>query len=614
MPDFRFESPDRGSEDLDIFDILAMIGGLCMFLLGMRLMSTNLEQCAGRKMSALLLKFAGTPIRGFLFGMMVTVVIQSSSATTAMVVGFVSAGMLTLQQSFGIVLGANVGTTITAWIISLSGIDSDVVWIRFLKPTSFTPVLALIGIVLVIFSKRRKRNEIGMVLLGFAVLMFGISAMSGAVSGLSESEGFASAMTAFTNPVLGVLVGTGLTAIIQSSSASVGILQALSVTGKITFGIAVPVILGQNFGACVTAMIASIGAPRDAKRAALIHLTFNLIFKTAVVLLFYLAVAVFALPILSQATSITDIALIHTLINLAAALLALPFSKPLIKLTGLVTRGKRGKNEDSPFRSLDDHMLTTPELALANCENVVKEMAEKAVDCMHKAIGILFSYDAQTAQKIREQEDLIDQYEDHAGSYLIKISAQPINEKAGAEAAMLLRLIGDFERISDHSVNLVESAEEIRDKNIKFSSDARKELAVLEQAVDDILALTLKSFLENSGEDAELVEPLEQVIDLCRERIRLNHTIRLQKSECTLEHGFVLSDILTNLERVSDHCSNIAGCILETRHDEMDMHRYLSAVRTQSETYQSAYAGYAEKYFIPASQAGTPAGVAEGKN
>ena len=588
---------------MDIFDVLAMIGGLCMFLLGMRLMSTNLEQFAGKRMSSMLLKFAGTPIRGFLFGLLTTMVIQSSSATTAMVVGFVSAGMLTLRQSFGIILGANVGTTVTAWIISLTGIDSEVVWIRLLKPTSFTPLLALAGILLVIFSKQRRRNEVGMVLLGFAVLMFGISTMSTAVSGLSNSEGFANAMTTFSNPVLGVLVGTGLSAVTQSSSASVGILQALSATGKVTIGMAVPIVLGQNFGACITAMIASLGATRDAKRTALIHLLFNLIFKTLVVLLLYLAVFVFALPVMDRTANIISIAMIHTLLNLSAAVIALPFSKPLLKLTGLLARGK---NEDGPFRSLDDHMLATPDVALSNCELVVMDMARKSVACMQDSISILHEYNPDVARRIREQEDAIDQYEDHAGSYLIKISAQPINEKAGAEAAMLLRLIGDFERISDHAVNLVESAEEIRDKNLRFSAEARKELDVLERAVSDILTMTLRAFTEKSVEDAEHVEPLEQVIDLCRERIRLNHTIRLQKSECTLEHGFVLSDILTSLERVSDHCSNIAGCILETGRDEMDMHRYLGIVRTQSDAFQSAYNSYAEQYFIPATPSGKP--------
>ena len=583
---------------MDLFDILTMIGGLCLFLLGMRLMSTNLEQAAGRKMSSLLLRFAGTPLRGFLFGLLTTMVIQSGSATTAMVVGFVSAGMLTLTQAYGVILGANVGTTITAWIIALSGIDSDVLWIKFFKPTSFSPILALIGIVLVLFSKRRKRNEIGMVLLGFATLMFGIATMSSSVSGLSQSEGFATAMTTFSNPVLGVLLGTGLTALIQSSSASVGILQALAVTGKITFATAVPVLLGQNIGACITAMIASIGAPRDAKRAALTHLLFNLIVKTLVVGLFYAAVAVFSLSFMNDPVSITGIAILHSGMNIIAALIALPFARPIQKLTGLLARGK---NETGPFRSLDDHMLATPDVALSNCDAVVREMADMAVNAMQNAIRILHHYTPETAQEIREKEDLIDQYEDHAGSYLIKISAQPINEKASAEAAMLLRLIGDFERISDHAVNLVESAEEMKDKKIRFSAEAEKELLTLENAVDEILSITLSAYLQHRLEDAEQVEPLEQVIDLCREQIRLNHTIRLQKSECTLEHGFILSDILTNLERVSDHCSNIAGAILETGHDELDMHRYLGAVRTTSESYVRSYNAYAEKYYIPAS-------------
>lgn len=580
---------------MTIFDGLTMVGGLCLFLLGMRLMSTNLEQCAGKKMSALLLKFAGTPLRGFFFGLLTTMVIQSSSATTAMVVGFVSAGLMTLEQSFGVILGANLGTTITAWLISLSGIESDIMWINFLKPSAFSPILALIGILLVIFSKKRKKNEIGMVLLGFAVLIFGISTMSSAVAGLSSSEGFANTMTAFSNPFAGTLVGAALTALIQSSSASVGILQALSVTGKITFATAIPVILGQNIGACITALIASIGATRDAKRSALIHLTFNLISKTLVVVIFYILNAIFHFSFMDQTATVVGIAIVHSVMNAIAAILSLPFRSFFIKLTNLTS--KKG-SVDARFRRLDDHLLGTPEVALANCETTVQEMAELSVTAMKDAILSLRMYDETIAKSIREKEDLVDQYEDHTGSYLIKISAQPINEKASADATKLLRLIGDFERISDHAVNLIESAEEMREKGIHFSAEAEKELNTLETAVDEILNLALLSFRGNDISSANLVEPLEQVIDELREMIRLNHTIRLQKNECTLEHGFILSDILTNLERVSDHCSNIAGCILETQNDELDMHRYLSGVRTQSEDFLHSFSSYMEKYNI----------------
>ncbi|MCH5182832.1 MAG: Na/Pi cotransporter family protein [Oscillospiraceae bacterium] len=581
---------------MDFFDALNMLGGLCLFLLGMNLMSTNLELCAGKRMSGLLVKATGTPLRGFLLGFLVTLVIQSSSATTVMVVGFVSAGMMTLQQSVGVIIGANLGTTITSWMIALTGLESDLFWLQMIKPSSFSPILALIGVVLITAGKKRRRKEIGMVLLGFTVLIFGIETMSGAVSGLRESPAFGNLLIAFSSPIMGILLGTALTAIIQSSSASIGILQALCATGQITYGLSVPLLLGQNFGACVTAMIASIGAPRDAKRAALIHLYFNLIGKSLAVGIFYLLNVFLKFPFLNDTADAFGIAMVHTAINLAAALLLLPFSKLLIKLTKLTVRDSA---QPTRFQKLDERLLSTPAIALSNCEEVVGEMASLSIEAIQESLQAFDAYSDELADRIREKEHLADQYEDHIGSYLIKISGHhQLSERESSEATKLLRVIGDFERISDHAVNLLESVEEIREKKIKFTPDADAELRVLCSAVSEILLLAKDAFRENDLAAAQDVEPLEQVIDGLRQKVRKNHTLRLQKNECTIEHGFVLSDILTNLERVADHCSNIAGCILESQHAELDMHRYLSDVRTESEEFRQRYREYRQKYSI----------------
>ncbi len=581
---------------MDFFDALTMLGGLCMFLLGMNLMSTNLELCAGKRMSGLLVKATGTPLRGFLLGFAVTLVIQSSSATTVMVVGFVSAGMMTLQQSVGVIIGANLGTTITSWMIALTGLESDVFLLQMLKPSSFSPLLALVGIILLTACKSRRKKEVGLVLLGFTVLIFGIETMSDAVSGLRESPQFGQLLVTFSSPFVGVLLGTGLTAIIQSSSASIGILQALCSTGQVTFGLSIPILLGQNFGTCVTALLASIGATRDAKRAALVHLYFNLIGKTLVVGVFYLLNRFFDFPFLLSPASAADIALIHTVINLGAALLLLPFSKLLV---ALAKRTVRDEATPSRFQKLDERLLDTPAIALSNCEEVVGEMATLSVEAIQDSLRAFDSYTNELANRIREKENLADQYEDHVGSYLIKVSGhQQLSEKESSEATKLLRVIGDFERISDHAVNLLESVEEIREKKIRFTPEADAELRVLCSAVGEILLLARDAFRENDLAAAQDVEPLEQVVDGLRQEIRLHHTLRLQKNECTIEHGFVLSDILTNLERVADHCSNIAGCILESRNDELDMHRYLSDVRTESEDFRRRYHEYRQKYSL----------------
>lgn len=581
---------------MDFFDALTLLGGLCLFLLGMNLMSSNLELCAGNRMSALLAKFTGTPLRGFFLGLAVTMAVQSSSATTLMVVGFVSAGMMTLKQSVGVIIGANVGTTITAWMIALTGLESDIFWLKMIQPSTFSPILGLIGIVMLMACKSRRKKEAGMVLLGFTVLFVGIETMSGAVAELRNSPAFPRILVSFSSPVAGVLIGTILTAVLQSSSASIGILQTLCSTGGITYGMAVPLLLGQNFGACVTAMLASFSASRDAKRAALVHLYFNIIGKTVIVAIFYILNAVCHFSFLNAPISSFQVALIHTALNLAAALVFLPCSNVLVKLTKLTVRDAARADE---FQKLDEHLLSTPAVALSNCKEAVGEMATISASAMQSAIQAFHSYSHELAKDIREKEQLADRYEDRIGSFLIKVSGQhQLSKQEISEATMLLRVIGDFERISDHAVNLLESVEEIREKKLQFTKEAQHELNVLCSAVTEILDLAVSAFLSDDLTAADSVEPLEQVIDGLWQQIRLHHTLRLQKNECTMEHGFILSDMLTNLERVADHCSNIAGCILETRHNEMDMHRYLSDVRSESKDFKERYRAYRERYTV----------------
>ena len=580
---------------MDLFDVLNLIGGLCMFLLGMNLMGDNLEKFAGGGLRALLTKITDNPIKGFFVGLIVTSIIQSSSATTVMVVGFVGAGMMTLRQSVNVILGANVGTTITGWLVAMDDIGDATVYLKLLKPSSFCPVLAMVGIVFVMMSKSRRKKDLGMIFLGFAVLMFGMDTMSGAVEGLRELPEFQSILTTFTNPIMGILVGTVFTAIIQSSSASVGILQALSSTGVMTFSVAFPIILGQHIGTCITAMLSTIGASRDAKRTGLVHLYFNILNTAIIGIAFYALHAFMSFGFYDMVLDKVGIAIVHTVTNFAGTLIFLPIGKLLEKLAILTVQDKQDEDE---FRLLDEHLLSSPAIALAQCEETVRGMASLSVTAMKDAIGLLDKYDTSVVTKIEDAENKGDRYEDRTGSYLMKLASGALSEDESAEAAKIQRVIGDFERISDHAVNVMESAQELQEKNLKFSDRATAELNVLKGAVIEIMELAEKAFSENNLSAAVRVEPLEQVIDDLRERIRLNHTLRLQRSECTIELGFVLSDVLTDLERVSDHCSNIAGCVLETSKDELDMHRYLASVRTESEEYRKLLAQYREKYSL----------------
>ena len=578
---------------MDIFNVLTMIGGLCLFLFGMNVMGESLERAAGNSLRTLLSKLTGSRIAGFLTGLAVTAVIQSSSATTVMVVGFVNSGLLNLSQAIGVIMGANVGTTVTAWILSLGGISGDSLILQLLKPTSFTPILALVGIVYYMFVKDAKKKDIGMILLGFAVLMFGMDTMSGAVKGLKNEAWFTNLFLLFKNPILGVLAGAALTGIIQSSSASVGILQALSATGAISFGASIPIIMGQNIGTTVTALLSSVGTNKNARRAAIVHMLFNVIGTVICLILFVLVDWIFAPAILDQPTDYLGISVCHTLFNIICTTILLPSGSLLEKIACKIVPDSKTAEE---VVELDQRLLTTPPIALERCRNLTVEMSDYAAQGFRDGVTVLNHFTPELAEAIKSGEDRTDHYEDILGTYLVKLSALRISEADNAEAAALLKVIGDFERISDHSVNLLESAEELMQKNQKFSDAAKEELHVLIAAVTEIMELSFDSFRRNDLETALQVEPLEQVIDGLKEQMRTRHILRLQQGNCSIETGFIWSDLLTSLERIGDHCSNIAGCVIDLAHKDMNTHEALRTVRNSNEQYQERYHDYALKY------------------
>lgn len=580
---------------MDIFDALEMIGGLCLFLFGMNIMGQALERRAGSRLRTTLGKMTGKTMTGFLTGLVVTAVIQSSSATTVMVVGFVNSGLMTLKQAIGVIMGANIGTTVTAWLLSLGGISGDAVWVQLLKPTSFTPVLALIGIIMYMFSKDSRKNDTGMILLGFATLMFGMDTMSGAVSGLREVPAFRQLFVAFTNPLLGVLAGAALTAIIQSSSASVGILQALALSGQVSYAAAIPIIMGQNIGTCVTALISSVGTSRNAKRAAIVHLSFNVIGTVVWLTVFCIVRAVAAPAILGESATMYGIAIAHTAFNVACTALLLPASGLLEKLA--IRLVPDGKKKDAEV-TLDERLLATPPLALEQCSVVAEDMAYYASGALKKAIDCVMEFDPKSAQEVRESEDETDKYEDMLGTYLLKLGAEPLSDAASEEVTELLKLIGDFERIGDHAVNIIESAEELHDKQLEFSRSAKYELSVMTAAVGEVMGLAVKAFAENDAQAASCVEPLEQVVDNLKDELRTRHILRMKKGECSIEAGFVWSDLLTNLERVSDHCSNVALCVLDLKKHTLSAHE-TQHERKDVPEFAEQYRRYSEKYALP---------------
>lgn len=581
---------------MDIFDVLTLIGGLSLFLFGMNIMGQALERRAGNSLRTLLRKLTSSRIAGLLTGLGVTAVIQSSSATTVMVVGFVNSGLMSLTQAINVIMGANVGTTVTAWILSLGGIESGNLFVRLLKPSSFTPVLALIGIVFYMFCKDNKKKDTGTILLGFATLMFGMETMSSAVSGLADVPQFQQLFIMFRNPILGVLAGAVLTAIIQSSSASVGILQALAVTGQVSYGAAVPIIMGQNIGTCVTAMLSSVGANKNAKRAASVHLLFNIIGTVVCLILFTLVQSLFHPAVLNEAANRAGIAICHSVFNILCTLILLPQSKLLEKV---VCRLVPDSKKPEVTEELDERLLSTPPLALERSRMLALDMASASAKALHLSLKSLSGLTPELAQQIRELEEKTDHYEDVLGSYLVKLSTQGINESDNAEAAGLLKLIGDFERIADHSTDILESAEEMKEKNLSFSKEANAELNVILSAVDEVVDLAVSAFEKSDLNAAMMVEPLEQVIDGLKEKLRSAHIRRLQKGHCSIEAGFVWADLLTGLERTSDHCSNIAACVMDMAQNNMNLHEAVRNLRAGYADYDQNYEAYLDKYALP---------------
>ena len=580
---------------MDIFDFLTMIGGLCLFLFGMNIMGEALERRAGSSLRVLLGKLTSNRLMGFLTGLAVTAVIQSSSATTVMVVGFVNSGLLTLGQAINVIMGANVGTTVTAWILSLGGIEGDSLFLQLLKPTSFTPVLALIGIVYYMFLKDGKKKDTGLILLGFATLMFGMDTMSDAVAGLKDVPQFQQLFLLFENPILGVLAGAVLTAVIQSSSASVGILQALSTTGQVTYGAAIPIIMGQNIGTCITAMLSSVGTNKNARRAAVVHLMFNILGTAICLPVFMLIQWLFDPAILGESATYVGISICHTCFNVLCTAILLPSGGLLEKL---VCKLIPDSPEPETVAELDERLLGTPSLALERCHVVTDEMAGAAAAAIRDAISALSSYTPELADSVREKENLTDHYEDILGTYLVKLSALQINESSSEEATMLLKSLNDFERVADHAINLIESAEELHTKKLSLSDAARQELEVICGAVSDIVDLSFQAFRDNDLEKAYQVEPLEQVIDDLKEKLRIHHILRLQQGTCSIESGFVWSDLLTVLERVGDHCSNIAGSVVDLAHHNMNTHETLRSARVENENFAEQYKQFAKKYAL----------------
>lgn len=598
---------------MDIFfSVLTLIGGLCLFMFGMSLMGDSLERAAGNKLQSLLAKFTNNKLAGFATGLAVTAVIQSSSATTVMVVGFVNSSLMTLRQAINVIMGANIGTTVTAWILSLDSIPEEAgIVLKFFKPDTFVPVLGLIGLILYMFSKSSRKKDIGTILLGFATLMFGMTIMSDATDN-DQIKGIISNVFGFFGtdsplgwfaPVVAVLAGALFTAIIQSSSASVGILQALAnSTSTITNGVALPIIMGQNIGTCITAVLSSAGANKNGKRTAVVHLSFNIIGTTIMLTVYYILRIIFASIgndfFLGWSASALSIATMHTIFNVATTVILLPCSKLLEKIAYKVM--PKTKDEEKQKLVLDERLLATPSVALSVCHDATVTMAIDAVGALHESLDSFINYSPENAKHIRDIEDKTDNYEDVIGTYLVKLSSRQIGEKASDDAAKYLRAINDFERISDHAVNLLESKEEMRDKNIELSDEAKAEITVLAGALREILEITLDAFAKSDLDLAHKVEPLEQVIDNLKEQLRARHIYRLQQGNCSIEAGFIWSDILTNIERTADHCSNIAACIIDTAQNRLDLHEVVKELKEAYPEFSTLYKEYSKKYALPA--------------
>lgn len=591
---------------MDIFGLLTMLGGLALFLYGMHTMGDGLAKMAGSRLEQILEKLTSTPIRAVLLGAGVTAVIQSSSATTVMVVGFVNSGIMKLSQAVGIIMGANVGTTITSWILSLAGVEGDSLFIQLLKPSSFSPVLAMIGVIFLLFLKDENKKDIGTILLGFAVLMFGMETMSGAVKPLADVPEFTSLFVAFKNPILGMLVGALLTAVIQSSSASVGILQAMCATGAVSFGAAIPIIMGQNIGTCVTAMISGIGASKNAKRTALVHLYFNVIGTAAFMIVFYSLNAFLNFTFLDQAANGAGIALVHTAFNIMATLVLLPFSKVLERLAVLTIPEhedpeeleQKKQPEEAGIKLLDERFLERPAFAVAQAKAAAIEMAKLVSEALTLAMELNQGYDKKKVKRISELEQRVDTYEDGLGTYLVQLCAKPLTEHDNHVLTTLLKSISDLERMADHAVNLAQNAQRMNKEQAHFSKKATAELAVFTDALQDIIQVTFHAFEHADVEEAMQVEPLEEVIDDLKEEIRSRHIKRLAKGKCTIELGFALTDIVTNYERIADHCSNIAVAVIQVDEKEHDVHKYLGQIKAEDPRFAQLYHSYKERYAL----------------
>ncbi len=589
---------------MDIFGILTMIGGLALFLYGMHLMGDGLSNASGGRLEKILEKLTSNKVKAVLLGAGVTAVIQSSSATTVMVVGFVNSGVMKLTQAVGIIMGANIGTTITSWILSLSGIESSSVFMQLLKPTSFSPILAIIGVFFLMFSKKEKKKDVGMILVGFAILMFGMDTMSGAVKPLADVPEFTNILLMFSNPVLGMLAGVILTAVIQSSSASVGILQALCVTGAVSYGTAIPIIMGQNIGTCITALLSAVGASKNAKRASLVHLYFNLIGTIVFMVLFYAMNAIVSFGFLSTPANAAGIAVVHTIFNVFATAVLLPFSSLLEKLACLTIKEEETEvietQADRDFRLLDVRFLDTPGLAVEECRVVARNMSEAAKEAFLLSMELIADYQEEKAERVRFLENEIDRYEDVLGSYLVKLAQKQMSEKDNHSVSVILQCLTEFERISDHAVTIMRAAKEMQEKDLRFSKKAVEELRVYSDAVRDIMELTTEVFRNEDIVRAIEVEPLKAVVSKLRTELKQRHIKRLQKGKCTIELGFVHADILTSFKRVAEHCSNVAVCIIEVDADEYETHSYIDDMKhVNNEQYKKTYKALREKYSLP---------------
>ena len=581
---------------MDIFSLFTLCGGLAFFLYGMTTMSKSLEKMAGGRLERLLKRMTSNPMKGLLLGAGITIAIQSSSAVTVMLVGLVNSGVMELGQTIGVIMGSNVGTTLTAWILSLTGIESESVLLNLLKPENFSPLFALAGILLIMGSKRQRRRDIGRILIGFAILMSGMEMMKNSVSPLAEMPGFSDLLTAFRNPLLGVAVGAVFTGVIQSSAASVGILQALALTGSITYGVAIPIIMGQNIGTCVTALISSIGVSRGAKRVSVIHIAFNIIGTAIGLILFCGGDLLFHFPFMDSAVGAVGVALCHTVFNIGTTALLLPFSR---QLEWLARAAVKEEDKTPQFAFLDPLLLRTPGAAVSECAAMTREMGDLARKSLMASLGQLASYSGDLEAELLENEDKLDVYEDRLSGYLVQISQHGLSMEDIHTVSRLLHAIGDFERIGDHALNIQESARELHEKGLSFSGAAEAELQVLEQALGDILAAAVGCFQADDPAAAKTVEPLEETIDRLTDEIRARHIHRLQSGECTIQLGFILNDLLTNLERVSDHCSNIAVCVMEEREDRGEQrHAFLHDFKAAGEFTESLDRDL-EKYKLP---------------